>query len=237
MIPSTPPRRINIGPYSHSPLLPLSYGTPSSPPHSRNIRSTTRRISYTLKNRANRYAYPLGLAAIVALLFLYHTYSHPTALTPYHPHTNRGKLHFYTRDEEESNGVGLLLQDAEELIAEDDLYWQSYVEPPALTDAERDEAAEIKAHKLDVELHNRENALESLVWWLAEGGMLPNDFTVPSRKTLLEGKPRAMEQILDAVQSEGQDAGESIFQDGWEEYSTKQYRIVVFSKVCQEVLS
>lgn len=234
MLPSTtPPRRINIGAYSHAPILPLSHGPSSPPPHSRKIRSTTRRISYTLKNRAYRYAYPLGLAAVVAVFFLYYTYSRTAALTPYHhlTDTNRGKLHLYTRDEDDHNGVGLLTQAEEELIAEDDLYWQAYEEPPTLTEAEKDEVDELKAHKLDVERHNRQTALESLVWWLAEGGILPNDFEVPSKKTLLNGKSRAMERILDEVQSEGEEPGESIFQEGWQEYATKQYKIVVFSKV------
>jgi len=129
----------------------------------------------------------------------------------------------------DTNGLSLLTQDEEELLAEDDLYWQSYEEPIPATPAEQAAEAEMKAHRLDVQHHNKAHVLESLVWWLAEGGILPSGFKLPSKETMMKKGGRGLEKILEQVDNGPEEMGS--FQEGWADYTQKQYRIVVFSKV------
>ena len=253
-MPTTPTRSLSLRAPSfgfsqekgHGSLLPLT--NPSSPSSVRNVRSTARRLSYTVKARASRYAYPLSISGLLALGFLYYTYvhSHSAAWGGPWQGTNGGKLHIYARDSQspvkahvgytnephrgDSNGLSLLTEaDEDELIAEDDLYWSSYKEPTEPTMEEAAAAEEIKAHKLDVQHHNRVHVLESLVWWLAEGGILPSNFKTPTKEAMMKKSGSGLEKILAYVDNGEEETG--IFQEGWADYTQKQYRVVVFSKV------
>jgi hypothetical protein len=219
-----------------------------------------------MKRRATRYAYPISIAGLLALGFLYYSFTSPPAAAWLD--VSPGKPQLYTRDaagrrhsnpfrpadhEErkperkdrkdrakpakpaklakpaDMNGVSFLTQNDDELIAEDDLFWQAYKEPTAPTAEEEAAAQEIKAHKIDVQQRNKAHVLQSLVWWLAEGGVLPAAFEVPTRDDMLKRGGRGLEKALEAVDVRT-DAAE-IFQAGWADYTQKQYRIVVFSKV------
>ncbi|ORY30008.1 hypothetical protein BCR39DRAFT_466880, partial [Naematelia encephala] len=208
-------------------LLPIS--SPSA-------RSTSRRLSYTLKNRAARYSLPLSvLGAILTCFFLI---SHLTAMSPpsatLHNHLERAAAvsldegHTMQRDGVSHNGISFLIQDEEELIAEDDLFFDQYVEKAPATEQERAAAAEAEAHRIDVIEHDRIASLRILVWWLAEGGMLPNGWKVPDAATLKKAGARGMEKMLADVEPGLDD--EPIFEDGWSEFAKNRYRVVVFSK-------
>ena len=180
---------------------------------------------------------PISISVLLALCFFIFTY---TRATPY-PHrvirTNAGKLHLYTRNQQhanrpngDTNGLSILSQSEEELIAEDDLFWQSYKEPEALIAEEEWAQKEIVAHRKDVIKHDRQHSLSALVWWIAEGGVFPADWKVPSKPELKQMGGRGFEKLLQGLASETED-GEMIFEEGWARYAKKQYRIIVFSKV------
>lgn len=123
----------------------------------------------------------------------------------------------------------LLTVDENELIAEDDLFWDTYTEAEPLSAEEAAAEAELQAHKQNVQAQNVAQSLRALVWWLAEGGVLPNDFEVPSKSHLKKIGSSGFEKLLSSI-----DAGEGdeiIFEDGWADFANKRYRIVVFSKV------
>ena len=133
-------------------------------------------------------------------------------------------------DHADTNGVSFLTQNEDELIAEDDLFWQAYKEPVAPTAEEEAAIREMKAHRLDVQQHSKAHILQSLVWWLAEGGILPDDFQIPTKNVMMKKGGRGLEKMLDKVETESK--GSDMFSAGWAEYTQKQYRVVVFSKVC-----
>lgn len=213
---------------STPPLLPLNADMSSPPPS----RRSARRISYTLKNRATQYSIPLALGALVtsALLLMLYYSKHSTGITPYS--TNAARLHLYERAQgsaHHANGVSLLVQDEDELIAEDDLFWQTYEEPEPLTDLEVAAEEELRAHRADVLEHDRANSLRALIYWLAEGGVFPDGWEVPSKSYLRKIGGRGVERLLEAVEKEYPD--EVIFDEGWAEFARGRFRIVVFSKV------
>ena len=261
-LPHPPPNRVSLNrtampsflkPSAHSPILPLTHraSSPSPGSSSRNtLRSTSRRLSYNLKNRANRHAYPLAVAGLLAALYLYFTWYR----TGYHSLTHGRKFHLYTRHQNpfgmkhgatpgtlgrgpgivngDRNRVSLLTANEEELIAEDDLYLQSYIEPAPLTPEETAAEQQLQAHREDVLELDRQHQLRALVWWLAEGGTFPRSWDVPTKSHLKKVGGRGMEKILDKVDQvkDGKD-DEAMFPDGWADYAKSQYRVVVISKV------
>ena len=254
--PHTPPKRhvsmpsinLNFSPPSTSskgarPLLPLSLSPNRSP------RSTVRRISYNLKTRAEKYSVPLAIAAMLAsavLVVLYVTRPSSHFDVPFLSMSRSpAAKHLYAReypsehvkqqplhgDEhgDVGNGMSFLVQDEEELIAEDDVFWDSYVEPVPLTEEEKAAEAELQAHRADVMEHDRQQSLRALIWWLAEGGMFPDDWEIPSKSYLKKIGGRGMERLLMEVDNGEED--DEIFEEGWADFANKRYRITMFSKV------
>ncbi len=131
-----------------------------------------------------------------------------------------------------SNGISFLTSNEEELIAEDDLFYDKYTELEAepLTDEEVAAKAEIDARRLDVQRLDGEHALRALIWWLAEGGVIPDGWEVPSKGYLRKIGRRGMERLLEGIEKGKEEA---IFEDGWAEFAKTMYRVVVFSKVSE----
>ena len=215
-----------------TPVLPLSLPptNPNSNTAQGRIRSTSRRLNYKFKSRAGHYSLPLALGSICALLlFFYHSnhISLPSTST-----TARIRLH--TRSTEPitaspSNGISILLSEEDELIAEDDLFWDKYTDPEPLSEEQKTVIAEMTAHRLDVQEHDRQHALRALIWWLAEGGIIPDEFEVPTHSYLKKAGGRGMERLLEDIQNGAEN--DEIFAEGWGEYANSMYRTVVFSKV------
>ncbi|WVQ99033.1 glutaredoxin [Kwoniella sp. CBS 9459] len=215
-------------------------GSPMLPLHSPG-RSTARRISYNLKSRASRHALPLTVGGLFTLaVYIFMSMRANSEISHFN---SESKLQLYGRsrfsdeehqhkvhlpDNHRENGVSLLTMDEEELIAEDDLYWDSYTDPEPLTEEEEAAKAELQAHKADVIKQDKMQSLRALVWWLAEGGVIPSHWEVPSKSYLRKVGGRGMERLLEEIDS-GEE-GDEIFDNGWAEFANKRYRIVVFSK-------
>ncbi|WVF71880.1 glutaredoxin [Kwoniella sp. CBS 6097] len=204
-------------------------------------RSTARRISYNLKNRASRHAVPLTIGGLFTLaVYIFMSMRANSEVSQFN---SESKLQLYGRsrfsdeehqhkvhlpDSQPENGVSLLTMNEEELIAEDDLFWDSYTDPEPLTEEEEAAQAELQAHKADVIKQDKMQSLRALVWWLAEGGIIPSNWEVPSKSYLRKVGGRGMERLLEEIDS-GEE-GDEIFDNGWAEFANKRYRIVVFSK-------
>ncbi|EIW66320.1 hypothetical protein M231_05840 [Tremella mesenterica] len=223
------------------PILPLVH--PSSPPNRSPGRISARRVSYTLKTRLEKHHTPilftLLFVSILGSIFFLTRSSIPsiqfTHSTPRHLYVRDSSEHVHAHvthtpitETEEDNGLSLLIQDTEELIAEDDEFWDHYVEPIPLSDEEAAAEAEVKARHADVLEHDRQQSLRALIWWLAEGGMFSEDWKVPSKGELRKAGGRGMENMLMGI--DNGEAGDEIFEDGWAEFANKRYRIVMFSK-------
>ncbi|RSH93831.1 hypothetical protein EHS25_006480 [Saitozyma podzolica] len=128
----------------------------------------------------------------------------------------------------DANGVSLLTQGEDELIAEDDLFWEQYEEAEPLSAEEIKAEEEIKAHRADVLHQNNMGSLRALIWWIAEGGLIPEDWEVPTKNYLKKVGARGMERLLEDI--DPGDEGQWIFEDGWADFAKKRYRVVVFSK-------
>ncbi|WWC60787.1 glutaredoxin [Kwoniella dejecticola CBS 10117] len=244
-LPFTSPR------LTSSPVLGL--GSPMIPLHSP-TRLTARRFSYGLKSRASHYALPLSVAGLFTLgLFIWMSMNSSSEVSRFN---SSSRLQLYGRSrfseeehahkikysklnnlpgydsrneyEEGDSGIKFLVMDEEELIAEDDLFWDSYKDPEPLSREEQKLADELKAHKADVIKHDKIQSLRALVWWLAEGGILPNDWEVPTKAYLKKIGGRGMERLLEDI--DGGDEDDEIFDNGWAEFANKRYRVVIFSK-------
>ncbi|OCF36362.1 glutaredoxin [Kwoniella heveanensis BCC8398] len=216
-------------------------GSPMLPLHSPGGRSTARRISYNLKNRASRHAVPLTIGGLFTLaVYIFMTMRTSSEVSRFN---SESKLQLYGRsrfsdeehqhkvhlpDSQAENGVSLLTMNEDELIAEDDLFWDSYTDPEPLTEEEEAAQAELQAHKADVIKQDKMQSLRALIWWLAEGGIIPSNWEVPSKSYLRKVGGRGMERLLEDIDS-GEE-GDEIFDNGWAEFANKRYRIVVFSK-------
>ncbi|KAK8869520.1 glutaredoxin [Kwoniella newhampshirensis] len=228
---------LGLGISGGSPLLPTLHGSPG--------RSTARRFSYSVKNRAAHYSFPLtvgGLFTLAVFVLVRLRGSSSSEVGSFNSHAS-GKLQIYGRsrfsdeehqhrvhlpDGERDNGVSLLVMDEEELIAEDDLFWDSYTDPEPMTEEERLAEEEMKAHKQDVIEHDKKQSLRALVWWLAEGGIIPSTWEAPTKAYLRKVGGRGMERLLEDIDRGEED--EEIFENGWAEFANKRYKIVVFSK-------
>ncbi|KAK4686389.1 hypothetical protein P7C73_g3736, partial [Tremellales sp. Uapishka_1] len=127
-------------------------------------------------------------------------------------------------DRDMDNGISLLVQDEEELIAEDDLFWEAYTEDKPLTPEELAAEEEIATHRKDVIRHDKAHSLKALIYWMAEGGIFPNDYETPTKEYLRKVGGRGVERMLEEV------GGGATFEQGWAEFAQKRYRIAVFSK-------
>ncbi|WWC69142.1 glutaredoxin [Kwoniella pini CBS 10737] len=235
-----------------SPVLGL--GSPMIPLHSPNNRSSARRFSYGLKSRVHHYALPLSVAGFFTLaLFVWMSINPSNEVSRFN---SSSRLQLYGRSrfseeehehkvkinrlnplpgsgvsegyEEDETGIKFLVMDEEELIAEDDLFWDSYKDPEPLSREEQKLADEMKAHKADVIKQDKLQSLRALVWWLAEGGILPNNWEVPTKAYLKKIGGRGMERLLEDI--DGGEEDDEIFDNGWAEFANKRYRVVIFSK-------
>ncbi|WWC89701.1 glutaredoxin [Kwoniella dendrophila CBS 6074] len=226
----------------------------STPPSSSN-RSTARRISYNLKSRASHHSLPLTIGGLFTLaLFIYIKYiNNQNGLNEVSRFNNLSRLQLYGRsrfsneehslkqqqeaqkyhkpDYEPDNGISLLL-DEDELIAEDDLFWDTYKEAKPKTKEEIEQEKELKKHKEDVIKQDKIQSLRALIWWLAEGGILPNDFKPPTKQHLKKLGGRGFERLLEDIDSgtDSDDDNSEIFDNGWAEFANRRYRVVIFSK-------
>lgn len=225
--PSSP---YKMAPYSPTPLLPGPVSA-SSP------RRTARRVSYTLKNRLSRYSLPLSVGLFITTLLLYLSYSNGSYLPSFGSDES-----LYQRDQQvyndggfirENNGLSFLEEHEDELIAEDDLFWDAYKEKQAKTASEQREMEEMEARRKDVIKTNKLRSVRALIWWIAQGGVLPSDWQVPGDEELLKMGSMGMERALEALDNGVE--GDEIFQEGWAEFANDRYRAVVFSKVSRLV--
>lgn len=216
-----------MAPYSPNPLLP-------SPVSAASPRRTARRVSYTLKNRVSQYSLPIGIGLFITSIILYMSYSNGSYL----PSLGTGNLD--ERDQQiyntggfirENNGLSFLEEHADELIAEDDAFWESYQEKEGKTAEERKEAEQMEQRRKDVIKTNKAHSLRALIWWIANGGILPNDYKVPSEKEVHQMGSSGMEKELEEIDSGVE--GDEIFQEGWAAFAVDRYQAVVFSKVSQ----
>ncbi|ODN88454.1 glutaredoxin [Cryptococcus wingfieldii CBS 7118] len=225
----------------HSPILPLSNSSPYSPVPTR---MNARRLSYGIKSRASHYSIPLSIGAFITLAIFFFVYTRPDS--EYTRFQATSKLSLQSRSQERSelakevaaheehvpdrhmdNGVGILVNE-DELIAEDDLFWDSYTEAEPLSAEEAAAEAELQAHRADVLAHNTADSLRALVWWLAEGGILPNNWEVPTKAQLKKMGSKGFEKLLTEI--DHGDEEQEIFEDGWADFANRRYKIVVFSK-------
>ncbi|OCF56003.1 glutaredoxin [Kwoniella mangroviensis CBS 10435] len=225
---------INIG---------LGLGSPMIPLHSP-ARSTARRFSYNMKSRISHYSLPLIVGGLFTLAFFIFVSLNGSSEVRRFNSSSRLQLYGRSRFSEEEhqlkmahplhrpdgdpdNGISLLVNE-EELIAEDDLFWDSYKDPEPLSYEEQKEQEEMKARKADVQKQDKLQSLRALIWWLAEGGILPNDWEVPTKQYLKKIGGRGMERLLEDIDS-GEE-GDEIFDNGWAEFANRRYRVVIFSK-------
>jgi hypothetical protein len=135
----------------------------------------------------------------------------------------------FIREEGSSNGLSFLDLDEDELIAEDDLFWDSYKEKQVKSKTEQAEIELLEARRKEVVQTNKIHSLRALIWWISQGGVLPNAWDIPSKETVLKMGSSGMEKLLEGI--EGGAVGDEIFQEGWADFAKDRYRTVVFSKV------
>jgi hypothetical protein len=131
--------------------------------------------------------------------------------------------------EEANNGLSFLELEEDELIAEDDLFWDSYQEKKSKSLAEQKEMEQMEQRRKDVIDTNKVHSIRALIWWIAQGGKLPSGWEVPTKDAVLKMGAGGMEKLLEGIQSGP--VGDEIFQEGWANYAKDRYRVVVFSKV------
>lgn len=143
-----------------------------------------------------------------------------------------------------TGGISFLTQDPDELIAEDDLFFDQYHEAPKQTVAQKAAAKEADAHRHDVLLQNRKDSVRALIWYIAEGGVFPPKWSVPSKQEIKKMGSRGMEKMLSGLyrSTSGANAAEEeddLFHEGWAGFANDEYRVTVFSKVsfaCLELI-
>jgi hypothetical protein len=135
----------------------------------------------------------------------------------------------FIREEGSRNGLSFLDLDEDELIAEDDLFWDKYQEKQAKSKLEQKELEQLESRRNEVVKINKKHSLRALIWWISQGGVLPTGWDVPSQDTVLKMGSSGMEKLLEGI--EGGVEGDEIFQEGWADFAKDRYRTVVFSKV------
>jgi hypothetical protein len=206
-----------------------------SPISSTSPRRTARRLSYGLKTRLSKHSLPIAIGLFITTIFIY-LFSD----TSFIPSLGFSKLHTrgeqqtynqggYIKEEQGNNGLSFLDLEEDELIAEDDLFWDSYKEKMAKTKLEQKEMEEMERRRKDVIQTNKIHSLRSLIWWISQGGTFPSGWEVPTKETVHKLGSSGMEKMLEEIQ--GGVEGDEIFQEGWADYAKDRYRVVVFSKV------
>jgi len=135
----------------------------------------------------------------------------------------------FVREEGSSNGLSFLELEEDELIAEDDAFWEKYQEKQAKSKKEQEEKEEMEARRNEVIEINKKYSITALIWWIAQGGILPTGWDVPSKDTILKMGSSGMEKLLEGI--DGGVEGDEMFQEGWADFARDRYRVVVFSKV------
>ncbi|WVN86576.1 glutaredoxin [Cryptococcus depauperatus CBS 7841] len=222
---------------SSAPILPLSGNSHSTAPR----RLNAKRITYGIKNRISRHplAVTLGSILTLSLFFIYiqsstdfsgyfQTKLHSPQTQSQYIEKELPKVHPHPPDKKMDKGVEILVADEEELIAEDDLFLSSYTDSIPLSAEETAAEARRQALKQDLITSNHAHSLRALIWWLAEGGILPDDWEVPSKSHLEQIGGEGFEEMLTNI-NRGENESE-IFETGWTELADQRYRIVVFSK-------
>jgi hypothetical protein len=128
-----------------------------------------------------------------------------------------------------NNGLSFLDLEEDELIAEDDLFWDAYKEKQAKSKAEQKEQEQMEERRQDVIKTNKVHSLRALIWWISQGGVFPNGWEVPKKEAVLKMGPSGMEALLEGL--EAGVVGDEIFQEGWADFAKDRYRVVMFSKV------
>ena len=125
--------------------------------------------------------------------------------------------------------MSLLIVEDEEIIAEDDLYWDNFTEVAPPSDAAVAAEDQLAANRANAQEQDRQHSVRALVWWLAQGGILPQTWSAPADNELKKIGGRGFERLLEAI--DNGDADKDVFRPGWADLAVKQYRTVVFSKV------
>jgi hypothetical protein len=210
---------------------------------------SARRVSYTIKSRLTRHAVPLSVGALFVLALItlgslgrsspvsddgrLRRYGRTVASTvdsstPADYHPQEDMVYPSRRQKQEpqaANGVSFLTMDEDELIAEDDLLWDTLAEAHAQTAEEQADEAEAEARRAEVHERARVHSLQALVYWLAEGGVISANWQVPTGKHLRKIGGRGVEKMLTAM------GGGAEFEEGWIDHVRDRFRVVVFSKV------
>jgi hypothetical protein len=115
----------------------------------------------------------------------------------------------------------------EDVMATDDLFVQRLEDTKARTPAQV-EADEEKARKAEEKSAvGKRDKLRALVWWIARGGVFPDDYRIPAAGTMAKMPQKEWEGLLADV--EGTD--EHVFLGDWEDEANMMQRVTVFSKV------
>lgn len=144
------------------------------------------------------------------------------------------------------NGLSLL-DDEDVLIPDEELYLNAASPAPhAITEDDAEEAkrkAEYKERQLVVEAQERHHQLLALVYFVAQGGILDTHFDPPDKSMLKKIGGSGLEKLFVKSDLEwatemqrgegGEDKVIETFEQGWQEFAKKSYRLVVFSKVRQ----
>lgn len=213
-----------MAPYSPTPgsLLP-------GPISSASPRRSARRVSYTIKNRLSRHSLPLSIGLFITTMLLYITYSGGNGMPSFSLDERSGGQQKTFNDGgfvRENNGLSFLEEHEDELIAEDDQFWDEH---RAKSEEEKKEMEKMEARRKDVERTNKRHSLRALIWWISQGGILPSDYELPDKEDVLKMGSRGMERVLEDLDNGV--PGDEIFQEGWAEFAKDRYQVTVFSKV------
>ena len=227
-----------------------------SPSLATSAKLSSRRLSASLglssKRLSNRFKIIIAGIIICAVIVITNNRSH----TPSRRLRTRAQLGTTQKTYKvggESNGLSLIQadegQDEESWLDETESWFSQYANPDEdeddwtnidytkMTEEEAKEKKEMVRHKMEVTERHRAESLRAIAWFLAEGGELPGDFEVPTKKQVNKMGGRGVESMLKGMdekfrQEVGDDgSGEEIFEDGWAEFAKTRYRTVVFSKV------
>lgn len=115
----------------------------------------------------------------------------------------------------------------EDVMATDDLFVQRLEDTKVRTPAQvaADEDAARAAEEKGAE--SRRDKLRALVWWIARGGIFPDDYRIPAAGTMAKMPQSKWESLLADV--EGTD--EHVFLGDWVDEADIYQRVTVFSKV------
>jgi hypothetical protein len=135
----------------------------------------------------------------------------------------------FIKEEGSRNGLSFLDLDEDELIAEDDLFWDSYQEKQAKSKMEQKEIEQMESRRKEVIKTNKVHSLRALIWWISQGGVLPTGWDVPTKDTVLKLGSGGMKKMLEGI--DGGVVGDEIFQEGWADFAKDRYRVFIWFKL------